>query len=493
MKRPDTSLESLHALQDKNLARQFEGPAETIIWMYAPFFDALLILKPDILQELRPTNLAEDNRRRVMDYIEAVIKVQLTAHASRGLWVEDTPFPNTIHGEGLLDGSKEQFPPQDPAALPLAMVSLLSLPSKLGKGLSEVTMTVVSGLIDEDILEPIGKKGHTLIISRGSDLKDSLLKTDALRLGYPYASASIQVSEEAITKAFERLSTHVLPNFWGMVLLDVDEDSEYPNIETANFLPSTCSDDPFHINRVGSQILAQGSWWIQSQALKKLRKNKGLHQFPLKHPKALLWLCPGKIPGQEDFYSLSQLFGQDQDIEKVLRGGVFETSAMVHRTIQECRTKAIITAARSAVARGPAVVPGFSLVNNTVLTAPTPRSDKVNKEWLILPRLQLATDPLELLMVISAAKDTETRNPQGIVAYSMPEWGVLLTKSDLFEHAKLHTILQDILPQALTNGFLEGMLQLGPARDEEGLDMDEEYQLDMEPGGEHRGALPHPK
>ena len=166
---------------------------------------------------------------------------------------------------------------------------------------------------------------------------------------------------------------------------------------------------------------------------------------------------------------------------------------MVHRTIQECRTKAIITAARSAVARGPAVVPGFSLVNNTVLTAPTPQSDKVNQEWFILPRLQLATDPLELLMVISAAKDTETRNPQGIVAYSMPEWGVLITKSDLFEHAKLHTILQDILPQALTNGFSEGMLQLGPARDEEGLDMDEEYQLDMEPGGEHRGALPHSK
>jgi len=493
MKRPDTALESLYALQDKNLARQFEGQAETIIWMYAPLFDALLILKPDILQELLPTNPAEDNRRRVMDYIETEIKVQLTTHASRGLWVEDTPFPNTIHGEGLLDGSKEQYPSQDPAALPIAMASLLSLSSKLGKGLSEITMTVLLGLIDADILEPIGKKGHTLIIPRGSDLKDSLLKTDALRLGYPYASASIQVSEEAITKAFERLSTHISPNFWGMVLLDVDEDSEYPNIETANFLPSIRSDDPFHINRVDSQILAQGSWWIQSQALKKLRKNKGLHQFPLKHPKMLLWLCPGKIPGQEDFYSLSQLFGQDQNIENDLRGGVFESSAVVHRTIQEYRTKAIITAARSAVARGPAIIPGFSLVNKTVQTVPTPRSEKVNQDWLALPRLHLATDPIELLTVISKAKETEATNPIGVVAYSMPEWGILLTRSDQFEQAKLQTIFRDTLPQALTNGFPEGMLQLSPARDEEGSDMDEEYEKDMEPGGEHRGALHHLK
>jgi len=493
MKRPDTALESLYALQDKNLARQFEGQAETIIWMYAPLFDALLILKPDILQELLPTNPAEDNRRRVMDYIETEIKVQLTTHASRGLWVEDTPFPNTIHGEGLLDGSKEQYPSQDPAALPIAMASLLSLSSKLGKGLSEITMTVLLGLIDADILEPIGKKGHTLIIPRGSDLKDSLLKTDALRLGYPYASASIQVSEEAITKAFERLSTHISPNFWGMVLLDVDEDSEYPNIETANFLPSIRSDDPFHINRVDSQILAQGSWWIQSQALKKLRKNKGLHQFPLKHPRMLLWLCPGKIPGQEDFYSLSQLFGQDQNIENDLRGGVFESSAVVHRTIQEYRTKAIITAARSAVARGPAIIPGFSLVNKTVQTVPTPRSEKVNQDWLALPRLHLATDPIELLTVISKAKETEATNPIGVVAYSMPEWGILLTRSDQFEQAKLQTIFRDTLPQALTNGFPEGMLQLSPARDEEGSDMDEEYEKDMEPGGEHRGALHHLK
>ena len=493
MKRPDTALESLYALQDKNLARQFEGPAETIIWMYSPLFDALLILKPDILQELLPTNSAEDNRRRVMDYIETEIKIQLTTHASRGLWVEDTPFPNTIHGEGLLDGSKEQFPSQDPAALPIAMASLLSLSSKLGKGLSEITMTVLLGLIDADILEPIGKKGHTLIIPRGSDLKDSLLKTDALRLGYPYASASIQVSEEAITKAFERLSTHISPNFWGMVLLDVDEDSEYPHIETANFLPSIRSDDPFHINKVDSTILAQGSWWIQSQALKKLRKNKGLYQFPLKHPKMLLWLCPGKIPGQEDFYSLSQLFGQDQNIENELRGGVFESSAVVHRTIQEYRTKAIITAARSAVARGPAIIPGFSLVHKTVQTVPTPRSEKVNQDWLALPRLHLATDPLELLTVISTAKETEATNPIGVVAYSMPEWGILLTRSDQFEQAKLQTIFRDTLPQALTNGFSEGMLQLSPARDDEGSDMDEEYEKDMEPGGEHRGALHHLK
>jgi hypothetical protein len=207
----------------------------------------------------------------------------------------------------------------------------------------------------------------------------------------------------------------------------------------------------------------------------------------------LLWLCPGKIPGQEDFYSLSQLFGQDQNIENDLRGGVFESSAVVHRTIQEYRTKAIITAARSAVARGPAIIPGFSLVNKTVQTVPTPRSEKVNQDWLALPRLHLATDPIELLTVISKAKETEATNPIGVVAYSMPEWGILLTRSDQFEQAKLQTIFRDTLPQALTNGFPEGMLQLSPARDEEGSDMDEEYEKDMEPGGEHRGALHHLK
>ena len=157
--------------------------------------------------------------------------------------------------------------------------------------MSDITNQILRDLVDAKLLEPLLKKGHTLLIRQGSDLKAALLQTDKIRVGFHYNS-TMEVSDEDITTELEYTLQRKFPAEWGIVLLSVGDDAVYP-FESADFEPQLQSPDPLHITNIDSHILSQGSWTSSSLALKRFNQKKGIIQQPLSSPRGILWIYQG--------------------------------------------------------------------------------------------------------------------------------------------------------------------------------------------------------
>jgi len=456
IRQPDSALKTLYSLLEKDQVRQIEGPQSTTLWIYAPFLDAILILDDKILKELRPTNSEEVNRALIMDSLYQNITKAILQNAAQGLWMEDTPFQNTTKGTGTLDEGKDHFPTKDPVSMPMAIIPMLKLSPKIDQGLSTITCKVLSDLVDASLLEPIEKQGHTLLLKKDSDLKQFLLQSHDLRVGFPFSS-TLPIPQEDITKAFDQmLSTHFGDRGWGIVFLSTSEEVDYPDIETNDYKPLLYSNDPLHICNAGSQILAQGTWLTQSQGLRAHKKAKSILQYQLQNPKGLLWLCTGKqntVSGTE-LRTMDHLFGPGHGIcDAFFNGGAFQTTQEIWVELQTLRNTAILVAARKAVAQVPAIIPNRVFETNagrpTTTDMPLKGSSTIHQGWLLLPLQQIDTNPTELLQTVLSSKDTETTMPNGVVAIPVEDMGILLARSTQFEKVSLGTVWKDLL-RALT-------------------------------------------
>ena len=56
-------------------------------------------------------------------------------------------------------------------------------------GLANITNKILQELVENIFLEPLAKKGNTLLIRSGSDLQPTLVQTEAVRIGFTINSA----------------------------------------------------------------------------------------------------------------------------------------------------------------------------------------------------------------------------------------------------------------------------------------------------------------
>jgi hypothetical protein len=477
IKHPELVMRSLYALLDRDLARLLEGPQNTTFWIYTPYLDALLVLEESILRDLLPGNDTDTNRLLITNSLEKAIKAGILKQATRGIWLEDTPFQNTMKGTGAMDAGKEIFPTRDPVSMPGAILPILSLPPKIGQGLSALTMKVITDLVNSTLLEPIEKQGHTMLLLKASDLKPALLLSDDLRVGSPFSS-TLPVPQEHITQAFERLaSSHFGPRGWGFIHLSVMDDTEFPNIETNDFKPVMHSEDKFHICNAGSQILAQGNWMLQSQSLRQLKRTKGILQFPWEYPKGLIWLFTGKSTkptAAMEYRSTEQLFGKGHGVDTLLRNSSFDTTGKLSIALQQHREAAILLTARTVVAYGPVLIPNYvfdaTAAGPGIVAKTLPGLSNIHQSWLWPSATDIDVAPTELLLTILMAKDTETKMPQGVIAMQMDDMGILVARNNQFGNANLSEVFK-----TLKAAFIAPRLKI-TIREE-----DEDYVLDFEP------------
>jgi WD40 repeat protein len=452
LRRPTAAPGILLDLLDRGEAKLLEtSNDEASVWILTAYLDAILTLTPTALKDLCPTRSRETNRHLVLDPIKEAIKRGLLLHGTRGVWLENNPFETITVGSHPADQAMEPFSKRDPAALPLAITTMIGVPKSLGQGLSDITNQVLRDLVEANLLEPLLKKGHTLLIRQGSDLKTALLQTDKIRVGTHYTS-SVEVPEEDIAMALDNTFPRKFPAEWGIVILSVDDDAEYP-FETADFTPQLHSPDPIHIANIGSHILSQGLWITSSSALKRFRQKKGIIQQPLSSPRGIMWIYPGfqEPPNDTTHRSLLQLLGPQYGTLQFLSAlGVrsdFKTSMEVLETLRDCRRQAILSELRLATEHRPIFIPAHSIrtVEGQRQAVPLDRSrsHQVQQNWL--PRLSIAANNTEILQAaISEAKN----DPKGVAAHILENHGVLLTTLNQFETVCLSTAMS-ALPEAL--------------------------------------------
>jgi hypothetical protein len=245
----------------------------------------------------------------VFEPIREAIKRDLLLHDTRGVCLENNSFETTTVGSHVVDLAMEPFSKRDPDALPLAITTMIGVPKPLDQGLSDITNQVLRDLVEANLLEPLLKKRHTLLIRQGSDLKTTLLQTNKIRMGFHYTS-SVEVSEEDISMTLDNTFPRKFPAEWGIVILSVDDNAEYP-FETADFTPQLQSPDPLHITNIGIHILSQGLCITFSSVLERFRQKKGIIQQPFSSPRGIMWIYPGfQEPTNDTTHrSLPQLLG----------------------------------------------------------------------------------------------------------------------------------------------------------------------------------------
>ena len=439
-------------LLDRGEAKLIETSNNDIsVWILTTYLDAILTLAPSTIKDLHPTQDRETNRHLLLDPIKEAISKGLLLYSSRGVWVENNPFETTTVGSHSADQATEPFSKREQAALPLAITTMIGVSKSLGQGLSDITNQILRDLVDDKLLEPLLKKGHTLLIRQGSDLKAALLQTDKIRVGFHYNS-TMEVPDEDITAALEYTLQRKFPAKWGIVLLSVGDDAVYP-FESADFEPQLQSPDPLHITNLGSHILSQGSWTASSLALKKFRQKRGIIQQPLSSPKGILWIYPGfqEPPNGMTYRTLPQLLGPQygtlQFLSDLGAREDFKSSMEVLNTLRDCRQQAILSELRLATQSRPIFIPALTIRTaegkRQAVPLTQPSSHQVQHNWL--PRLDISADYAEILQAaISVTKD----DPKGVAAQILENYGVLLTTFSQFERVDLSTVLST-LPKAL--------------------------------------------
>ena len=453
LRRPEAALGILWDLLDKGVVQLVETSNKAAnMWIYTTYLDAVLTLTPGALKDICPSRSRDTNKHVVMDPILEAIKKGLLLYSIRGLWLENNPFDTTTVGSHLMDQTKETFPTRDSAALPLAITTMIGVPKQLGQGLSDLTAQALKELVEAGLIEPIIKKGHTLLIRWGSDLRTAILQTDKIRVGSHYSSTTLEVPDEDIEAALENMLQRKFKADWGIVLLSVDTDAVFP-FESNDFDPQLQSTDQLHISNTGSHILAQGSWTITSQALKRWRQRKGIFQLPLSSPRGILWLYPGlqEPPNSSTFRTLTQLFGPKHGTTQFLSAlGAREdldTSSAVWNVLRNCRQQAILAELHQAAQLRAWFIPNHTIqvVNGKRQAIPTqlPASSQVRPDWL--PQLDMTSNGTEILQ---AALSTSKDDPLGVAAHPLMNYGVLLTRLDQFDKINLTTAMS-ALPAAL--------------------------------------------
>ena len=452
LQRPATALGTLHDLQDKGEATLLARHQGHNVWIFTTYLDVILTLSPVVLDDLDPTRPRDTNRHLLLGFIRESIKKGLLLQSIRGLWVENSPFDHATAGLHALDSTKEPFLKRDPVALPLAITTILGVPKSLGQGLSNLTEQVVADMVTEGSLEAVGKKGHTLLIQKDSDLKPAILRTDAVRVGFQYNSA-MAVLEEEIAGALETALSRVFTEGWGLLLLSVNNDLEFPYFESNDFEPQLQSLDPLHITNSGSHILSQGTWIVSSSAFKKLKQRKGILPFPLASPKGILWLCPGlqDPPNDTVHRTLAQLLGPDNGthafVTSLCERDTFESGTDLLAVLQNVRQQAILKMLRQATANRPLLIPSHIITmvdgKRKAILTPLPHGHQVHQGWI--PRIDMIADNTEILQ---AAISLPKNDPNGIAAHLVEKYGILLTRHDHLEPFSLSDVLS-ALPEAL--------------------------------------------
>ena len=453
LRRPEAAPGILWGLLDKGVVRLVEMRNKTAnMWIFAAYLDAILTLEPGVLKDICPSLPRDTNKHLVLDPIKEAMKKGLLLHSIRGVWLENNPFDTTTIGSHLADQTKEIFPPRDSAALPLAITTMISVAHTLGQGLSVPTIQVIQNLVEAELIEPILKKGHTLLIRRGSDLRTAILQTDKIRVGSHYNSITMEVPEEDVVTALETTIQRIFPAGWGIVLLSVGADAAFP-FESNDFEPQLQSEDPLHITNTGSHLLSQGFWTLSSQILKRWRQQKGIIQLPLSRPRGILWLYLGfqEPPNGSTFRTLTQVLGPQhgnaQFLSVLSTREDLDSSSAVLNVLLDCRQQAILAELHQAVHLRAFFIPGHTiqLVDGKRRAVPTqkPDSNQVRPSWL--PRLSMTSNGTEILQAaLSALKN----DPSGIAVHPLEHYGVLLTKLDQFESIDLPTVMS-ALPAAL--------------------------------------------
>ena len=453
LRRPEAAPGILWGLLDKGVVRLVEMRNKTAnMWIFAAYLDAILTLEPGVLKDICPSLPRDTNKHLVLDPIKEAMKKGLLLHSIRGVWLENNPFDTTTIGSHLADQTKEIFPPRDSAALPLAITTMISVAHTLGQGLSVLTIQVIQNLVEAELIEPILKKGHTLLIRRGSDLRTAILQTDKIRVGSHYNSITMEVPEEDVVTALETTIQRIFPAGWGIVLLSVGADAAFP-FESNDFEPQLQSEDPLHITNTGSHLLSQGFWTLSSQILKRWRQQKGIIQLPLSRPRGILWLYLGfqEPPNGSTFRTLTQVLGPQhgnaQFLSVLSTREDLDSSSAVLNVLLDCRQQAILAELHQAVHLRAFFIPGHTiqLVDGKRRAVPTqkPDSNQVRPSWL--PRLSMTSNGTEILQAaLSALKN----DPSGIAVHPLEHYGVLLTKLDQFESIDLPTVMS-ALPAAL--------------------------------------------
>jgi hypothetical protein len=333
LKHPDRILIYLYNLQEKKQAQRLSNQKDVIVWMYSPLVDLLSVVgRENLHQDLRTLNCKETNHMIIMDTLKECIKQVFHTHVDKGLWFQDTPFMETIPDIVSLDGITVPFPAttselEAPEVMSTCINILLRAPTpNKCQLLLDLTTQSLQGLVEQGLITPIQKRGHTLLIKASSDILQTVLRSDNLRVGCPINFDTLEVSKEETERALQHLlSLTYKGRSWGIVRLSVSVTTDYPNFDLTDFEPTQLT-NPYHISRSDHQILTLGRWIKDSPALRQLKLTKGILIFNTPHRKGILWICPGKeTPGHQEYRSLVRLLGRGEETDRQEHSRIQET------------------------------------------------------------------------------------------------------------------------------------------------------------------------
>ena len=234
LKHPERILIYLHNLQERKRAQRLSIQKDVIIWMHPPLVDIVLAVgHEDLLQDLLTQNGKDTNHQIIVGTLKESIKQVLQQHSDKGLWLQDAPFMDAVQGTASQDETTTPYPTiiselEAPAALPDNIHMLLRAPTtNKCQLLLDLTTESIEGLVEQETIVPIRKRGHTLLRA-GSDILQSVIRSDKLRVGWPINFDILEVSNEETEEALQQLLSLVDPKRgWGIVRLSVPSTAEH--------------------------------------------------------------------------------------------------------------------------------------------------------------------------------------------------------------------------------------------------------------------------
>ena len=451
LKHPDKILTYLHSLQERKRAQRLSVQRDVIVWMHPPLVDILLAVgHEDFLKDLRTQNCKDTNHQLIMGTLKEGIQRALLQHADKGLWLQDTPFMDAIPGTASQDGIATPFPAntselEAPAVMPGNIGMLLRAPTtNKCQLLLDLTTQSIQGLVEQDLIVPIQKRGHTLLLKTGTDILPAVLRSDKLRVGWPINFDTLEVSNEETAGALQQLISQVFQKRgWGIVRLSVPDMADHPNFDSSDYEPTQQLTNPFHISNSGSQILYLGRWIIDSPALKQLKLAKGILIFTTPHPKGILWICPGKeTPGHKEYRSLARLLGKGEETDRQVHARVqetllteFDSDTSLLAALDKERMDILLKSIRPLVEGSPAILQDHFFIKQdsteqeTFVQRQQIHRPQILAHWNLQSRWTASSDTGELTFALLTAKSQGLLGDRyDLSTLDVPQIGTLILK-----------------------------------------------------------------
>jgi hypothetical protein len=190
LRHPERILIYLHNLQERKRAQRLVIQKDVIIWMHPPLVDILLTVGlEDLLKDLLTQNGKDTNHQIIVGTLKESIKQVLQQHTDKGLWLQDVSFMDAVQGTASQDETTTPYPTiiselEFPAVLPDNIHMLLRAPTtNKCQLLLDLATQSIEGLVEQEIIIPIRKRGHTLLLRAGSDILQVVIRSDKLRVG----------------------------------------------------------------------------------------------------------------------------------------------------------------------------------------------------------------------------------------------------------------------------------------------------------------------